>query len=356
MLKCLRTCLACCLVPCAAAPGQTSQPSADAKAPADSIELAEVQIRGSRDASLQPALFYMPAEAAADRPGPATALAVGLHTWSGQYKDIRRATRYARQCRARGWVLIHPHFRGPNLRPEACASDLAVQDVLDAVAYARGRARIDPRRIYVVGVSGGGHMTMMMAAKAPKLGAAASAWVGISDLSAWHAQTRKAGLAYFRHVEKVCGGPPGASPRVDAEYRRRSPLTFLHLAKGLAVDLNAGIRDGHGGSVPVSHSLEAFNVLAQANGRPAQALTPREIRAMTRKAAVPAELLYHGPAEPKRRDKVLFRRSAGPARVTLFNGGHEIDVQAAFDWLAKQVKPAPPTSRPKPTAKRTTDQ
>ena len=52
----------------------------------------------------------------------------------------------------------------------------------------------------------------------------------------------------------------------------------------------------------------------------------------------PAELLgdYF---DPYYADKnVLFRRSSNNARVTIFNGGHEIIPNAALHWLEKQKK------------------
>jgi len=69
---------------------------------------------------------------------------------------------------------------------------------------------------------------------------------------------------------------------------------------------------------------------------------------MTEMEKVPAEMAPAAstpggpgaPAEPKRKHKVLFRRAAGPARITIFEGGHEMDVQAALDWLAGQAKAA----------------
>ena len=48
------------------------------------------------------------------------------------------------------------------------------------------------------------------------------------------------------------------------------------------------------------------------------------------------------PLPAKRRRKVLLHRTAGPARVTLFDGGHEIDYAAAIAWLAEQRRPAGP--------------
>ncbi len=65
---------------------------------------------------------------------------------------------------------------------------------------------IDPQRIYLVGVSGGGHMALLMAGRAPEVWAGVSAWCGISDLAAWHRQTKAAGLSYWQSLEKACGG------------------------------------------------------------------------------------------------------------------------------------------------------
>lgn len=293
-----------------------------------------ISIPSTMDGTDQPALFWAPAGADADRKGPPVPLAVCLHTWSQDYKPSAWTDAYLAECERRGWAMVNPNFRGPNNRPEACASDLAVQDVLDAVDYARRRLRVDEKRIYILGVSGGGHMTMMMAGKAPKLWAAASAWVGISDIAAWHEQTSGAGRkGYADMVERVCGGPPGASAEIDDQYLRRSPKSVLDRAAGLPVDINAGIHDGHSGSVPISQSLNAFNILARANGHEQAVVGDDQIDHMVRTETAPAGLAEPCPNEPERAHKILFRRTAGPARVTIFEGGHEIDIPAAFAWL-----------------------
>ena len=176
-----------------------------------------------------------------------------------------------------------------------------------------------------------------MAHRAPKLWAGVSAWVPISDLAAWHAECKKASRGYYRNVEAVCGGPPG--PTTEAEYRKRSPLFHLEAAKGVAIDINAGIHDGHTGSVPVSHSLRAFNVLAKANGHANRQIAEQDIAWVVVNRRVPEPLAAAGERlTERRRRKVLFHRTAGPARVTLFEGGHEGDVPAALDWLAQQRK------------------
>lgn len=297
----------------------------------------QVEIRSTKDGAGQQAMFYVPPEAAQNAQGAPAPLLVALHTWSSDFKQSTGGD-YLKECQKRGWVMIHPDFRGPNRRPEACASELAVQDVLDAVAYAKAHARVDERRIYVVGASGGGYMALVMAHRTPKLWDGVSSWVPISDLAAWHRECSQAKppRGYYRDVEKVCGGPPSAA--TEAEYRNRSPLFYLSAAKGVTLDVNAGIHDGHTGSVPISHTLRAFNVLAEANGCTDKTLAESDIAAMTSTRKVPESLAAERDAEPGRKHKVLFIRMAGPARVVIFEGGHQIDVPAALNWLAQRRK------------------
>lgn len=289
-----------------------------------------VTVRSTLDAAAEP-VWFLPNPA----PDPAPLL-VHLHSWSARLGEAS----VARDCAKRGWAFVSPNFRGPNSRPEACGSRLAIQDVLDAVAHARSATRVDPRRIYLVGGSGGGHMALMMAQAAPELWAAVSAWVPIADLAAWHAFSKQKGSAYYKMMEQFCGGPPG-TPATDAEYLARSPLFHLARARGVSIDIQAGIRDGHEGSVPVSNALRAFNVLAEANGRPGQKLSAADIDFITTEARLPERLAAGKVAEPDRKRAVLFRRMAGPVRITLFDGGHESDFATALRWLAQQEKPRP---------------
>jgi dipeptidyl aminopeptidase/acylaminoacyl peptidase len=299
-----------------------------------------VKVTSTMDGKDQPVRLWAPKEAAAKASGKPVPLLVYLHSWSTGYKGSDGMADALEGCRQRGWIFIAPHFRGPNNRPAACASDLAVQDILDAVAYTRKHARVDDRRIYVLGGSGGGHISLVMAHRAPRLWAAVSAWVPITDLAEWHRFCKARKYKYYKDVEKSCGGPPG-TPGAEKEYRNRSPIYWLADAKSLPIDINAGISDGHGGaSVPIDHTLKAFNVLAKANGRPDKMLSDDDLRAMTDKKRIPEHLAKEKRDEPTRKYKVLFQRSAGPARVTIFDGGHRIDVPPALEWLGKQTRSA----------------
>jgi dienelactone hydrolase len=290
-------------------------------------EVKEVRYLSAADNTQQPALFYAPT---GNRPQP---LLVALHTWSGDYRQPESIP-YARWCLARNWAFIHPDFRGPNLRPEATGSELVVKDVLSAVTYAKGRAAIDQTRIYLVGVSGGGHLALLLAGRAPDVWAGVSAWVPISDLNAWYAESKAAGRRYAQDIAQSCGGAPEADNAAARECRKRSPLTYLAGARKLALDINAGITDGHTGSVPISHSLRAFNLLADEAAR----LTEAQIAEFFSAAKVPASAASNAPLTTAGKKRVLFRRQAGQTRLTIFDGGHEIDFEAALDWLSHQQK------------------
>ena len=315
-------------VVCAAEPKVAIKRLSASETRAAALKLT-VDVTSSQDGSLQKVIYWRPESAAHDAKGPAVPLIVFLHSWSGGFEQ---GPPWIEQAKKMGWVLLAPDFRGPNSRPEACASDLASQDILDAVAYARRDARIDSSRIYLVGGSGGGHMALVMAERAPDLWAGVSAWVPITDLAAWHAESKTRKNNYAKMLEQSCGGAPG--PATEAEYRHRSSLFHLAAAKGVPLDINTGIHDGHTGSVPVSHSLRAFNVLAASDKQ----ITSEDIDFMVREQKIPSALAAETQSDPERQKPVLFRRSSGNARVTVFEGGHESESSSAVLWLARQRK------------------
>ena len=290
----------------------------------------EIRYISSADKSEQPAMFYAPDSK------DAVPLIVALHTWSGNYKQGHHKAIEA-WCVKNGWAYIHPDFRGPNKRPEATGSPLVVKDIVSAVVYAKETTKIDSSAIYLVGTSGGGYTALVMAGHHPEIWAGVSAWVPISDLKAWHAQGR-----YVRDLEKSCGGAPGDSAAVDAEYNKRSPLTYLEKAKGLTLHINAGIHDGHKGSVPISHSLLAFNKVVAPEDR----LSEEEIDFFVKKEDVPATLKSDISDPSYGKKKVLFRRTSGNATVTIFDGGHELVAKAAIDWTQQIHKKKEKLNKP----------
>lgn len=296
----------------------------------------DIRYQSAADDSQQPALFWKPDDGGKKTKRP---LLVALHTWSSDYLQAGGEAKYAEWCQTAGWVFIHPNFRGPNKTPEALGSELAVADILSAVDYARANAAIDETRIYCIGVSGGGHASLLMAGRAPGLWAGVSAWCGISDIAAWHEQRNDNQQSnYARHIESALGGAPD-TPERCADAEQRSPLTWLPRAADVNLDINHGIHDGRTGSVPFSHSLHAWNTVIE-KAHPDAVLSDAAVDSFydSQKSPDPApaaDPLYPDDQQP------VFRRSAGNTRITIFEGGHEILHEAALNWLAAQRKDQP---------------
>jgi poly(3-hydroxybutyrate) depolymerase len=295
--------------------------------------LVEIQVRSTLDGTEQPSLLWRP-----ESTNGLTPLFVFLHSWSGDYRQAN--DKWLRQAVERGWIYLHPNFRGINDHPEACGSKLARQDVLDAIDDVRRRHNVDENRVYLAGVSGGGHMAMLMAGHHPERFSAVSAWVGISDLADWHKFHTRDGSSsrYAQMIVACCGGPPGSSPAIDAEYRARSPLFHIHRVGSLPLDLNAGVHDGHTGSVPIHHTLRAFNAVAKAGGYPQ--ITEQEMSQLWKVGALSHPAETDAASDSSYEKPILLRRYAGPARVTIFEGGHESLPGAACAWLAAQRRTA----------------
>jgi pimeloyl-ACP methyl ester carboxylesterase len=292
----------------------------------------KVMVKSSLDGTEQPCYVLLPD--GFDPAGPSRPLLVSLHTWSNDVEQ--RFEALENLASRRGWIYLFPHFRGPNASPDACGSPKAQQDILDAVDWAIARFPVDRQRIYLTGASGGGHMAMLMAARHPRRWTAVSAWVGISDLAAWH--ERHAADNYGKMLRQSCGGAPGQGPEVDEQYRLRSPLTWLAGAVDVPLDLAAGVHDGYTGSVPVRHTLEAFNGVAREQG--AAVVSKEEIVQISRPdGRLDRPQPCDTQDDPTYGRAIYLRRTAGKCRVTIFEGGHERCDEAALEWLSQQVKP-----------------
>ena len=296
-------------------------------------EIREIRYPVPEDGSEQPALYWAP-ELEQGRRVP---LLVALHTWGGGHRQAGGEADYAKWCLEQGWIFLHPDFRGPNRRPEAMGSDLVVADIRAAVAWAQAVAPVDEDRVYAVGASGGGHASLLVAGRLPELWAGVSAWCGISDIAAWHRETRAAGREnYAKDIEQALGAAPEPGTEAFAAAAHRSPLRWLANATGVPLDINHGLADGRSGSVPFTHSLHAWNAVVPESERFAAA----DIAAWY---ADPATL----PRDPSLVDPlytdrpVVFRRTHRNTRLTLFDGGHEIHRGAALNWLAAQRRGRP---------------
>ena len=286
-----------------------------------------IEVVSSVDVASQPSYLILPPSY--DHEGDDKPIVVSLHSWS--FGVEQRVEELEQAVADKGWIYLFPDFRGRNDKPEAYASDIAKQDVIDALDWVVERYRVDEERVYLTGISGGGFMTLAMVASHPDRWTAASSWVPLSDFEAWY--DFHALDPYGEMARQCAGGDPREDPAISEEMRRRSPLYRLGNARNVALDISAGRFDGHNGApIPVWHSLAAFNEIARAWGEPI--ITAQEI----------AELSRHDPRLEKPRPsdvvsdlsfgrEIFLRRRAGRARVTIFEGAHEGNASATVAWF-----------------------
>ena len=204
------------------------------------MEQTEILVKSTLDGSLQPSLYY-PASTKG-RP-----LLVGLHTWSNtRTNQIRNLVPVAER---NDFNLLLPEFRGPNLTTnpkctEACGSQLAMQDIKDAIDYLIEKEEIDKDNIFIVGASGGGHMAMMMAGFIPEYFRAIAACVPITHLKKWEEYSD----CYRPHILACCSNS-------EEEMAKRSPYTYMENIAKSNIKILHGKTDN---VVPYRQSLDFY--------------------------------------------------------------------------------------------------
>lgn len=288
-----------------------------------------VHFPSSLDGKDQAAYFY---RAKSDRPRP---LIISLHTWSGNYEQ---KDTLSWMCVQQDYNYIHPDFRGVNNQPEACGSPLAIRDIDDAIAYAIRNGRVDTTEIHVIGVSGGGHATLLAYMNSRYPVKTFAAWVPISNLVDWYYESVGRRQKYARDLAMVTNPTQtGADDYAlnEAEARNRSPIfmdTPVQRRQNSKLYLFTGIHDGYTGSVPITQSLRFYNkVVHDFAPKDSNALisTERMLSLVERRNTQlghPAAL-SHG--------AIHFRKSfAGQVQITVFEGTHELLPEQALDHLA----------------------
>ena len=114
-----------------------------------------LEIPSKAGATTQPIAIMEPANLLTSEALP---LVVSLHTWSGDWQQ--RNPELESAAAERGWLVLQPNFHGPNRIPLACGSEVAQAQIIEAVQWCCENYSVDLRRIYLTGVSGGGHMTL----------------------------------------------------------------------------------------------------------------------------------------------------------------------------------------------------
>lgn len=290
--------------------------------------IEDMRITSTADDAEQSAL-WLPPEGDGDQP-----LIVILHSWSSNYVQ-HAGIPYAMWAQENGWAVIAPDFRGINDDADAVGSELAVQDVIDAIDYATSQEGVDPNRVYAVGYSGGGMMALLLAGRHPEKVTAVAAWGGPYDLVDFYRQSRAAGRRYANDLTRACGGDPTSAGPARRECRRRSPMHYLDAAREQAVPVFIG--QGIGDSLlSPSQGARAFNQLADPEDR----FTDEELEQIGRRS-VPEHLAgaiqtetFFGEGDPA---PVLARQSAS-VWLVFFQANHEMVYQAAMRFFASDPR------------------
>ena len=154
-------------------------------------------------------------------------------------------------------------------------------DIKDAMDHVIDNEGVDRENVFLLGLSGGGHMALLMCGLCPEYFRAVGAFVPITDLEKWAEQNS----SYRDRVLVCCGGSA-------AEMRERSPISYVdEIAK-------ANVKIFHGKFdtvVPVTQSIELYKLIME-----------------------------------KHPNARVF--------LDIFAGGHEIDMKAAMYWLISQYE------------------
>ena len=241
-----------------------------------SHEREKIYVRSSVDGDMEPSLFY---RASGDEARP---LLVGLHTWSfDMYNQEGNMLPFAKKY---NFHLLLPDFRGPNtaenhLCIEACASDYALGDIFDAIEYVKENYPVDEEQIFLLGSSGGGHAALMCASRKPKLFRAIACFVPITDLYAWTLENSN----YKNNVYACCSNDV-------REMARRSPINYVESISEANLKIFHGKYDT---VVPFAHSIRLY-------------------------------------------EKILAYNNSSRTFLEIFDGGHQMSMDKAFDWFLSQ--------------------
>ena len=239
----------------------------------------EIYVTSTADGSIQPSLYFR-AE------GEGRPLIVGLHTWSYDRKNqISYLLGFAEE---QNFNLLLPEFRGPNLKSnpnarQSCGSYAAKQDIKDAIDYIFANESVDKSNVFLIGLSGGGHMAMLMAGFCPEYFRAIAPFVPISDLGLWAKQN----AGYRENILCCCG-------ESEDEMYDRSPIKYIDIIAKANMKIFHGKYDD---VVPVSQSVEFYNSITEKYPR---------------------------------------------ARIFLdiFDGGHQFELDLCRKWILSQYRPA----------------
>jgi len=282
-----------------------------------------VDIKSTLDNSLQKAYFF---KSKSSSPKP---LLVSLHSWSGNYEQ---KDELAALSKIKDINYIHPDFRGVNWTKDACCSDLALADIDDAIDYAIKNSKVDVSKIYVIGSSGGGYATLATFMKSKHLIRRFSAWVPISDLPAWYAQSKIMGTKYAENILDCTSSKDSLNMEIAI---KKSPIYWKTPVKKLntsELHIYAGVYDGIQGSVPITHSINFYNKVLKDMPLKDSVNYVND----TEKLILLEERKALGNFGNIAGRKVFLKKRSGNLNLTIFEGNHEMLTEYAFNDLVRE--------------------
>jgi len=149
------------------------------------------------------------------------------------------------------FAVISPDGMGRRLPSKSYAYRGQIDDLAkmpDLAEHALPWLRLDRSRVYALGSSMGGHETLMLVARHPKLLAGAVAMDSVTDLPRRYAQLpdtacdsaclkrwgKPYGIVLQAAMREEVGGTPAQNPRA---YEARSPMAFVHAIAASGVPL-----------------------------------------------------------------------------------------------------------------------
>ncbi|MFY0652363.1 MAG: prolyl oligopeptidase family serine peptidase [Cyclobacteriaceae bacterium] len=288
----------------------------------------KIAIESTIDGKKEPAYFYK--SKAKNR-----SLIVSLHTWSGGY-DQKDTLSW--QCISRDYNYIHPNFRGVNNHPDACGSQLAIQDIEDAISYAIANGNVDMDEIHVIGASGGGYATLYTYMNTKHKVKTFSAWVPISDIEKWYYESLGRSNKYARHMALATTGKTFTEKDdlfiSEPEARKRSPYfmtTPVAQRRNSKLTIYAGVHDGYTGSVPITQSLDFYNKLIGdfEKGNDDYAIPEKDIRELV------TSRYFRNSEMKKIGDRIIYysKNYKDLVEIVIFEGGHEMLSEVALDHV-----------------------
>ena len=286
-------------------------------------EFRIVEIKSTMDNSIQKAYLY---KTNSTKPKP---LIVSLHTWSGSFSQNDGL---AKLCKQKDLNYIHPDFRGPNWTKNACCSDLALNDIDDAITYAINNSNVDNSKIFVIGVSGGGYATLSTFMKSKHNISKFSAWASISDLVAWYNESIIRKSKYAENILDCTSSKKGVNIE---NAKRKSPIyweTPTDKLKKSKLYIYVGVYDGIQGSVPITQSINFYNKILKdlSISDKSKYITKNEKLQLLE---LRQPLGNFGNIADR---KIFLKKEIGNISITIFKGNHEMLTEFALNKLLEE--------------------